>query len=111
MPFTTTSTMWQLSFPMAEADARALAKEPAALAKEIRRRCAGWHEPVPSLLRATPESAFSGYPVYDRDPLDPAALRRARLPYDPFGPTRSHSAPLTRRCAPAHVTRRWTPPR
>ena len=43
MPFTTTSTMWQLSFPYAEEAARVLVKDPAALKAEIVRRCAAWH--------------------------------------------------------------------
>ena len=77
MPFTTTSTMWQLSFPLAEDAARALEKDPAALKAEILRRCAQWHAPIPELLAATPLDGFSGYPVYDRELLEPEALRAA----------------------------------
>ena len=80
MPFTTTSTMWQLSFPYAEDGARALCKDQAALRAEIVRRCAEWHDPVPDLLRSTPLDCFSGYPVYDRELLDPAVLRREPEP-------------------------------
>jgi len=75
MPFTTTSTMWQLSFPCVEAEARAFGKDPAALKAEILVRCGGWHEPIPELLRATPLDCMSGYPVYDRELLEPGVLR------------------------------------
>ena len=77
MPFTTTSTMWQLSFPLAEDAARALEKDPAALKADIMRRCADWHAPVPELLGSTPLDCMSGYPVYDRELLEPEALRAA----------------------------------
>lgn len=29
--------------------------------------CSSWHEPIPQLLRQTPNHLISGYPVYDRD--------------------------------------------
>lgn len=87
MPFTTTSTMWQLSFPCPEEDARALAKDPVGLKSEILRRCANWHEPVPALLRDTPLEGMSGYPVYDRDLLQPHALR---APQSTSAPSQSH---------------------
>lgn len=75
MPFTTSSTMWQLSFPYVEEAARALVKDAAALKAEILRRCGKWHEPVPALLRDTPLDCMSGYPVYDRELLEPDVLR------------------------------------
>ena len=75
MPFTTSATMWQLSFPYPEAAGKALVRDAAALKAEIMARCNKWHEPVPSLLRDTPLDAMSGYPVYDRDLLEPSALR------------------------------------
>eukprot|EP00928_Gymnodinium_smaydae_P038278 TRINITY_DN26430_c0_g1_i1.p1 TRINITY_DN26430_c0_g1~~TRINITY_DN26430_c0_g1_i1.p1 ORF type:complete len:1082 (+),score=131.33 TRINITY_DN26430_c0_g1_i1:283-3246(+) len=75
MPFTPTVTMWQLSFPYPEEEAKALCKDPAALKAEILRLCGKWHEPVPSLLRRTPLDSMSGYPVYDRDLLEPHILR------------------------------------
>lgn len=62
------TTMWQLSFPISESDAKALAAAgPSALRDEALMRCGGWHEPIPSLLHATPASAVTGYPAYDRD--------------------------------------------
>ena len=75
MPFTTSSTMWQLSFPYAEDAARALCKDTAALKAEIMRRCADWHEPIPDLLGRTPLDGMAGYPVYDRELLEPNVLR------------------------------------
>jgi 2-polyprenyl-6-methoxyphenol hydroxylase-like FAD-dependent oxidoreductase len=66
-------TMWQLSFPIEEAGARALAAGgPPALLAEALRRCGDWHAPIPALLRATAHTAVTGYPAYDRDlpPLD-----------------------------------------
>ena len=75
MPFTTSSTMWQLSFPCAEDTARAYMKDAAALKAEITRRCAAWHEPIPAMLRKTPLDCMSGYPVYDRESLVADVLR------------------------------------
>ena len=75
MPFTTTSTMWQLSFPCSEETARQYTKDATTLKEEIVRRCAQWHDPVPDLLRNTPLDCMSGYPVYDRELLDPVLLR------------------------------------
>ena len=75
MPFTTTSTMWQLSFPCTEQAARAYMKDTASLKEEIVRKCASWHEPIPELLRNTPLDCMSGYPVYDRGLLQPDTLR------------------------------------
>ena len=76
MPFTTSSTMWQLSFPCAEVPARAFGKDTAALKAEILRRCEAWHDPIPALLKSTPLDCMSGYPVYDRELLEPDVLRR-----------------------------------
>ena len=71
--------MWQLSFPVAERDARALASgSPANLLAEAKRRCGAWPAPVPALLKNTSPSNCAGYPALDRDPLDPNALRDLR---------------------------------
>lgn len=75
MPFTTTSTMWQLSFPASEDEARRLSKDASTLKAEIVRRCSKWHDPIPELLRKTTLDCMSGYPVYDRELLEPDALR------------------------------------
>lgn len=77
MPFTTTSTMWQLSFPASEKAAQRLVRDKAVLREEILARCGAWHDPIPGLIRCTPLESMSGYPVYDRDLLNPAALRAA----------------------------------
>ena len=73
--------MWQLSFPVDEQDARALASgAPADLLAEAKRRCGSWPAPVPELLKATSPANCAGYPALDRDPLDPSALRDAEDP-------------------------------
>lgn len=78
MPFNKQSIMWQLSFPIAEAEAIALSKKgPKALKEEASVRTA-WHSPIPELIAATPESAISGYPVYDRALLQASALVHAK---------------------------------
>lgn len=74
MPYSSTAIMWQLSFPMNEADAKALSKKgQKALKAEAQNRCP-WHSPIPQILSATPQSAISGYPVYDRAILTPQQL-------------------------------------
>ena len=75
MPFTTSSTMWQLSFPCSEETAQTYMKDTAKLKAEIVRRCAAWHDPIPELLSSTPLDCMSGYPVYDRELLEPDVLR------------------------------------
>jgi 2-polyprenyl-6-methoxyphenol hydroxylase-like FAD-dependent oxidoreductase len=76
MPFTADSVMWQLSFPMEEDEAKTLsAKGPAALKEEAIRRTQ-WHNPIPHILAATPESNISGYPVYDRELLSAELLSK-----------------------------------
>lgn len=77
MPYTSDSVMWQLSFPMAEDEAKALsAKGPQALKKEACLRTQ-WHYPVPQILAATLESQISGYPVYDRELLKSELLEKS----------------------------------
>ena len=76
MPYSSTSVMWQLSFPMSEKEAIALsAQGPQALKNEACRRCQ-WHNPIPQILAATVETHVSGYPVYDRALLDPELLKK-----------------------------------
>jgi len=77
MPFKKDSVMWQLSFPIAEGEAQALSeKGKQSLKQEALRRCQ-WHDPIPQILAATPESLISGYPVYDRALLEPELLHKA----------------------------------
>ena len=66
MPYDAKSVMWQLSFPMSEEEAKALSAKGAQALKEEAIRRINWHEPIPSILTATPAQLISGYPVYDR---------------------------------------------
>lgn len=78
MPYDSDSVMWQLSFPMLEADAKALStKGPIALKEEACRRTQ-WHAPIPQILSATQANQVSGYPVYDRELLDVALLEKGK---------------------------------
>ena len=69
MPYDADSVMWQLSFPMNEDEAKSLSAKGASALKEEACRRIQWHEPIPSILAATPEANISGYPVYDRELL------------------------------------------
>ncbi|MEO8234375.1 MAG: NAD(P)/FAD-dependent oxidoreductase [Flavobacterium sp.] len=76
MPYTSNSVMWQLSFPMPENEAKNLsAQGPKALKEEACRRTP-WHNPIPQIVAATLESQITGYPVYDRELLEPALLEK-----------------------------------
>lgn len=71
MPYKKDSVMWQLSFPIEEQEARGLANlGPEALKEEACRRTP-WHDPIPQLVQATLPAQISGYPVYDRELLNP----------------------------------------
>lgn len=74
MPYTSGSIMWQLSFPMLESDAKALSAKGASELKAEAARRTPWHTPIPQIIAATQESMISGYPVYDRELLDPEIL-------------------------------------
>lgn len=77
MPYTSDSVMWQLSFPMAENEAKTLSTlGPSALKEEACRRTQ-WHDPIPQILAATLEAQISGYPVYDRELLSSELLAKA----------------------------------
>ena len=77
MPYDSESVMWQLSFPMTEENAKILsAKGPKALKEEACRRTQ-WHAPIPQILEATLEAQISGYPVYDREVLQPEVFENA----------------------------------
>jgi 2-polyprenyl-6-methoxyphenol hydroxylase-like FAD-dependent oxidoreductase len=69
-------SMWQLSFPIDEINAIKLSQlGPSSLKAEALQRCGSWHDPIPSLLNATPESLITGYPCYDRTLVDEEDLR------------------------------------
>ena len=75
MPYTKDSVMWQLSFPLPEAEAKALSfKGPKKLKNEASKRTQ-WHNPIPQILKATSEANISGYPVYDREILKAEAMK------------------------------------
>lgn len=76
MPYSSDSVMWQLSFPMPEKEAKALSALGAHALKEEACRRTPWHIPIPQILSATAEALISGYPVYDRELLDPSLLEK-----------------------------------
>jgi 2-polyprenyl-6-methoxyphenol hydroxylase-like FAD-dependent oxidoreductase len=70
MPYSADSIMWQLSYPMSENEAKALSAQGISALKEEASRRTQWHNPIPQIVAATPETHLSGYPVYDRELLD-----------------------------------------
>ncbi|WP_067985783.1 FAD-dependent oxidoreductase [Neptuniibacter pectenicola] len=76
MPYDSDSVMWQLSFPMPEAEAKALSEQGAQALKDEACRRTQWHQPIPQILAATQPSLVSGYPVYDRALLTPERLAK-----------------------------------
>lgn len=69
-------SMWQLSFPMEECDAKNLsALGPTALRSEALKRCGQWHDPIPALLLQTQDDLITGYPCYDRALVEKRAFR------------------------------------
>ena len=84
MPLTTPPhaeglSMWQLSYPCAPNDAKALARAGGdALLAAARQRCTNWSSPAPELLAATDATAVSGYPLYDRARESERAARGVR---------------------------------
>jgi hypothetical protein len=86
--------MWQLSFPVTEAEAVALSRGgPKELKAEALKRCGSWHAPLPDLISATPDTRITGYPVYDR--LRPVTTARAILESSSFSATSSPSLEKT----------------
>ncbi|WP_281235542.1 FAD-dependent oxidoreductase [Flavobacterium gelatinilyticum] len=76
MPYTADSVMWQLSFPMPEDEAKELSVQGTHALKEEACRRTQWHDPIPQILKATNEAQISGYPVYDRELLNPELLKK-----------------------------------
>lgn len=66
MPFDTENVMWQLSFPISEAEAKECHQLGATKLKAVAISKTKWHVPIPSIISNTPEELISGYPVYDR---------------------------------------------
>ncbi|MBJ7537648.1 FAD-dependent monooxygenase [Marinomonas sp. C1424] len=77
MPYDKDSVMWQLSFPMAEEEAKALSALGAKALKEEACLRTQWHDPIPQILMATQAELVSGYPVYDRELLRSELLEKA----------------------------------
>lgn len=69
MPFSKDEVMWQLSFPIDEAEAKALSEKGVKALKEEAIRRTPWHSPIPEMVQASPETLISGYPAYDREIL------------------------------------------
>jgi 2-polyprenyl-6-methoxyphenol hydroxylase-like FAD-dependent oxidoreductase len=77
MPYAADSVMWQLSYPMAENEAKALCTQGISAVKREAVRRTQWHDPIPQIMAATPETLLSAYPVYDRELLDSAMLDKS----------------------------------
>ncbi len=77
MPYSTDSVMWQLSFPLAEEEAKLLSSKGAVALKQEAMMRTPWHSPVPQIIAATDEKNISGYPVYDRTILEPSILQKS----------------------------------
>jgi len=75
MPYDKDAVMWQVSFPMPESEAKKLSAQGAEAMKDEACKRLKWHDPIPQILAATPESQITGYPVYDRKLFDPMLLR------------------------------------
>jgi 2-polyprenyl-6-methoxyphenol hydroxylase-like FAD-dependent oxidoreductase len=75
MPYDAHSIMWQLSFPLTEAEAIELSAQGAAALKKEACRRTQWHQPIPDILAATQDTQISGYPVYDRELLQTSLLK------------------------------------
>lgn len=70
-------SMWQLTFYCSEQEAIEWSKAgPEALREEALKRCGGWHQPIPAMLKHTHTSRITGYPVYDRLPTETTLLPR-----------------------------------
>ena len=78
MPYDANSVMWQLSFPMAEQEAKELSTKGKKALKDEAFKRTQWHSPIPEILKATLESQISGYPVYDRELLSSELLEKGK---------------------------------
>ncbi|WP_339837242.1 NAD(P)/FAD-dependent oxidoreductase [uncultured Flavobacterium sp.] len=78
MPYDANSVMWQLSFPMAEEEAKALSARGYEALKEEACKRTQWHSPIPQIVKATKATQVSGYPVYDREVLNPELLAKGK---------------------------------
>ena len=79
MPYDLQHTMWQLSFPVDENTALKLQGNSYLLKKLAWERCGHWHPDASSLLQHAEEYLITGYPVYDRVPVEVHELRGSPL--------------------------------
>ncbi|MBF8456892.1 FAD-dependent monooxygenase [Kaistella sp. G5-32] len=77
MPFDQNSIMWQLSFPIEESAAKKLSEDGKLALKNEAIKRTPFHSPIPEILRMTDDDKITGYPVYDRDLLNPEMLKNA----------------------------------
>lgn len=77
MPYDADSVMWQLSFPIDEAEAKILNRNGVESLKEEASKRTKWHAPIPQILSATPPDQITRYPVYDREQLSAELLQNA----------------------------------
>ncbi|MCJ8312239.1 MAG: FAD-dependent monooxygenase [Saccharospirillaceae bacterium] len=77
MPYASDSVMWQLSFPMSLSDAKTLSVKGAQALKDEACCRTQWHDPIPQIVTATKTAMVSGYPVYDRELLQPELLGKS----------------------------------
>jgi len=77
MPYDADSVMWQLSFPIDEAEAKILNRNGVESLKEEACKRTKWHAPIPQILSATQPDQITGYPVYDREQLSAELLQNA----------------------------------
>lgn len=118
MPYALDSVMWQLSFPMPEEQAKALSAQGAEALKEEACRRTRWHRPIPQIVSATPPEKISGYPVYDRELLQPELLQNAKAvtligdaahPMSPFKGQGANQALLDALALARHISRVCAP--
>ena len=71
MPFSATQSMWQLTFPSTEEESKSIASGGSeSLMSAAMSKCGTWNYPIPNILQRTSPDLISGYPVYDRNPMD-----------------------------------------